>query len=315
VSQRYARLEFLRSLDPERDCERICNLSMDYEFPWDFSFSLSLALFRTYGVPAISAILAATGELEQRTIKRLVDTSLLLRQIFVGLSTEQGRSALQHLNRIHALYPISNSDYVYTLSSFVVTPRRWIDRYGWRQLSDTEVVASVVRFRRMGQLMGIKEIPETYDGFAQFLDTYEGLRFRFSTDNQKVALATLRARERAVVAPLRVVKRTFLLSVLDPPLLRALGLQTPPSAIRSLVDQLLLQRARLLRCLPPRSDSRPFLGTERIASRFYSNGWTLADLGPEHLCQGASHAADERTPPFVHPDSGCQPPDGRFRAS
>jgi hypothetical protein len=44
VSQRYARLEFLRSLDPERDCDRICNLSMDYEFPWDFSFSLSLAL-------------------------------------------------------------------------------------------------------------------------------------------------------------------------------------------------------------------------------------------------------------------------------
>jgi hypothetical protein len=70
-------------------------------------------------------------------------------------------------------------------------------------------------------------------------------------------------------------------------------MQTPPSAIRSLVNQLLVQRARLLRCLPPRPDSRPFLGTERMASRFYPNGWTLADLGPEQVRHGASHPADE----------------------
>lgn len=294
VSQRYARLEHIRGLDPERDCDRICNLSMDYEFPWDFSFSLSLALFRTYGVPTISAILAATNELEQRTIKRLVDTSLLMRRMFIGLSTEEGRSAVRHLNRIHAPYPISNDDYVYTLSSFVVTPRRWIDRHGWRPLSESEVLAWVVRFRRIGQMMGIQDIPETYDAFAQLLDSYERRHFRFTADNRRVALATLRAREGALPAPRRPLQRAFVLSVLDKELLRALGLPTPPWLVRNLVDKALSQRARLLRSLPPRPDERPFRGAEQMAAHFYPAGWALTDLGPEHVRREVS-GADDRT--------------------
>lgn len=297
MSERYARLELLQSLDPESDCDRICNLSMDYEFPWDYSFSLGLAVFRTYGVPTISSVLAATGELEQRTIKRLVDTSLLLRQIFVGLSTEKGRNAIRHLNRIHAPYSISNSDYLYTLSSFVITPRRWIDRYGWRPLSETEVGASVVRFRRMGQLMGIRDIPDTFDGFARYLDAYEREHFRFTTDNQKVALATLSAREHGAKPPVRLAKRAFVLSVLDPPLLRALGLEPPPSPVRRAVETLLRQRAWLQRRLPPRPDSKPFDGAERMGSRFYPGGWTLTDLGPDHVRRGASQATEDSDAP------------------
>ena len=47
-------------------------------FPFDVARSLELALFRTYAVPRISALLRSTGELTERTRKRYDDTDLLL---------------------------------------------------------------------------------------------------------------------------------------------------------------------------------------------------------------------------------------------
>src|SRR5579864_2867917 len=55
-------LDEIERLDPEKDFQRICYLSTNYDFPWDVEQSLSLAFFKTYGIPTISELLDHTGE-------------------------------------------------------------------------------------------------------------------------------------------------------------------------------------------------------------------------------------------------------------
>ena len=75
---RYSNLEEIRTLDPQRDHQRIAFLSGAYEFPFDTTRSLEFALFRTYAVPSISALLARTGEFLERPQKRYDDTDLII---------------------------------------------------------------------------------------------------------------------------------------------------------------------------------------------------------------------------------------------
>jgi hypothetical protein len=54
---RYDRLRQIEKLDPKRDHVEIYHLMFGYEFPWDMTRAHELALYRTYCVPSISALL------------------------------------------------------------------------------------------------------------------------------------------------------------------------------------------------------------------------------------------------------------------
>jgi hypothetical protein len=60
---------------------------------------------------------------------------------------------------MHRMSNIPNDDMRYVLSTFVVVPRRWVDEYGWRKMTDAEVLASVLYCQSLGRHMGIREIP------------------------------------------------------------------------------------------------------------------------------------------------------------
>ena len=62
-------LEQIEALDPEKDHQRIVFLSTCYEFPFDTTRALELALFRTFCVPSISALLDRTGEFRNRALR------------------------------------------------------------------------------------------------------------------------------------------------------------------------------------------------------------------------------------------------------
>ena len=122
--------EILR-LDPLRDHRRIVQLDVCYEFPFDTTRALELALFRTFAVPSIGGLLSSTGEFEQRAQKRYDDTDLIVSTIVEeGYDSECGRAALRRMNRIHGRFPIANEDFLYVLSTFVFEPVRWNERFG-----------------------------------------------------------------------------------------------------------------------------------------------------------------------------------------
>jgi hypothetical protein len=98
--RRYELRDRIAALDPERDHLKIYQLSAGREFPWDYTRALEFALFRTYCVPSISRLLAATGEFRDRPQKRYDDTSLLMAEIAAhGYDSPRGREALKVVNR------------------------------------------------------------------------------------------------------------------------------------------------------------------------------------------------------------------------
>lgn len=277
---RYDVRDRLGRLDPQRDATEIYRTLASVEFPWDINQALSFALFRTYAVPTIGALLARTGEFTGRVQKRYDDTALILDAILQGgTSSPEGKVALRRMNRMHAAYAISNADLLYVLCTFVVVPVRWLDAYGWRRLTDTERVANVAHYRDVGRHMGITDLPTTYAGFATYLDDYERSHFAYDQGGRAVADATLDLMTTFPPnhrLPKRVSRR-FARAVMDEPLRAALHIAAPTRVEQWLARRLLRLRGRYVRLLPPRSV--PLQARDLPNIRSYPNGYDVADLG------------------------------------
>ncbi|MER6068179.1 oxygenase MpaB family protein [Streptomyces sp. NPDC001817] len=276
--KRFERLRQIRRLDPVADALEIYRLSVAFEFPWDYTRALELALYRTYAVPSIGRLLARTAELTERTQKRYDDTVLLLDTVVEhGFASEDGRTAIRRINQMHRSYDISDDDMRYVLSTFVVMPRRWIDAYGWRRLSRHEIVAATEYYRTLGRHMGIPGIPTTYEGFEGLLDAYEEEQFGWDEQSRRVSDATLDLMASWYPRPLAPLLRTATLALLDEPLLRAFRYIPPGAATSAFVRRAVRTRGRLVRLLPPRRV--PHFARQNWEVKGYPDGYRVADLG------------------------------------
>ena len=162
-------LNEIRKLDPVKDHERIAFLTTNWEFPWDTTRALELALFRTFAVAKGTRVLAGTGEFTQRPQKRYDDTVLILAEILDnGYNSERGRAALRRMNQLHGQFNIPNDEFLYVLSTFILEPIRWNARFGWRPLLEQEKLAAYYYWREVGRRMNIKEIPPDYESLERY---------------------------------------------------------------------------------------------------------------------------------------------------
>lgn len=214
-------------LDPETEHVEIYRNLSQHDFWWDVMQSLSLALFRTYAVPSIGELLDATAEFTDRRQQRYDDTVLLLEApLLHGFDSTEGRTALRRINRMHRSYDISDDDMRYVLSTFVVVPKRWIDDFGWRPLSEVELRASVNYYRTLGARMAIPDVPTTYDAFAELMDAYEAAHFAYSPGSRRVADALVELATTFYPRPLRRGVALFTIAMLDAPCARRSGTTT-----------------------------------------------------------------------------------------
>jgi hypothetical protein len=159
---RYAILNSIERLDPEKDHQRIIFLSTCYDFPFDTTRALEFALFRTFCVPSISALLDRTGEFSQRSQKRYDDTDIIVSELLEwGYDSERGKRALRRLNQLHGRFTIANEDFLYVLSTFIFEPIRWNEQFGWRLLCAQERLGHFYFWREVGRRMNIRGIPRT----------------------------------------------------------------------------------------------------------------------------------------------------------
>ncbi|MEU0134010.1 oxygenase MpaB family protein [Streptomyces sp. NPDC006296] len=278
MSQRYERLGQIRRLDPERDFLEIYRLTVTCEFPWDITRALELALYRTYAVPRIGRLLARTAELTERSQKRYDDTALLLDAVVEhGFDSETGRTAIRRINRMHRSYDISDDDMRYVLCTFVVTPKRWLDLYGWRRLSGHEVRAFAAYYRTLGAHLGIPDVPHTYEDFEHVLDAYEREHFGWDPGARAVSDATLELMGSWYPRPLAPLVRRAGLALLDDSLIRAFRYPRPGPVARGLTRGALRLRARAVRLMPPRST--PHHARQNPEIKGYPHGYEVARLG------------------------------------
>jgi hypothetical protein len=275
---RYAVRDLVLTLDPVRDHWRIYRLMAQVDFPWDVTRALELALYRTFAVPSIAKILDDSGEFRLRPQKRYDDTALLLAEVLEnGYDSARGRAALSRINRIHAPFPIRQEDYRYVLGTFVFVPVRWIDRWGWRPLTEVERLASFHYYRAVGVRMGIRGVPESYEQFEREFDAYERATFAFGEPQARTATATRELFVSWFPRPLAPALRAGVHALLDDPLREAFGFDVP-GWLPPVVDRGLRGRAVLERHLPPRR--RPASTRESRLVRSYPRGYRVAELGP-----------------------------------
>jgi hypothetical protein len=271
-------LEHIARLDPEVDYEEIYRVTVTHEFPWDMNQALSFALFRTYAVPSIGRLLDDTGEFARDAQKRYDDTVLLLDEVSVhGLHSSGGRRAIRRINQMHGAYDISEADMCYVLATFVVVPKRWIDDFGWRPLTDAEVEASTRYYRELGRLMGIKAIPETYDAFERLLDGHEAAHFGYDAGGRRVADTTLALMQSFYPRLAARWVDVFARALMDPALLDAFGYRPPPAPVVRVARAGLRLRGRLERALPARRTPVHARDLPRI--RTYPEGFDVDALG------------------------------------
>ncbi len=273
----------IADLDVASDYERIAAITSRHEFPWDLQQALSFALFRTYAVPSIGRLLDETGEFVQRPQRRHDDTALLLDEMSAnGLESPGGRRAVRRVNQMHGAYDISNDDMRYVLATFVVVPVRWIESYGWRSLSDLEIDAATAYYRRLGELMAIRDVPETYADFAKLLDAYEAEHFAFDEGARRVADATLDLLCSFYPRPMSALVRAFALSIMDDHLRDAFRYAAPHPAVVRASRSALRLRGRLEALLPARRSPKRIKDLRIIRS--YPNGFDVDQLGtfPQH---------------------------------
>lgn len=267
------------TLDPVKDHKRIVHLDVCFEFPWDTTRSLEMALFRTFGVPSIAERLASTEEFFKAPQKRYDDTDILISTMLEdGYDSPTGTAALRRMNQIHGRFQISNEDLLYVLSTFIYEPVRWIEKFGWRPMVEQERLATFYCWREIGKRMGIKAIPETYEGLEAFNISYETEQFRRSEPTVRIGIATRDMFLGWFPRPVRGFGALAIYSLLDDQMLDAFGFPEPPRAVKRMVDGTLKARARALRWLPPRRRARR---RTQMKHRTYKQGYEIESIGPE----------------------------------
>lgn len=275
----------LAALDPERDAQRIVQTLANHVFPLEFLLALEIAQLRTFSIPSISRVLHATQQFERDGARRLDDTRAILGEIHsAGLDAPEGREMIEHLNKIHALYLISNNDYLYTLSTFIFDPVLFVARYGPRPFTINERLAMYAFYRRLGEAMKITAIPDSFNAFWAWRRDYELEHQRYAPENEAVSRGMLDAVAKLMPPALAPLLEGAVASLShDAGFCNAIGLKKPSAALRVSV--------RALATLWRHASKRVNLFETRGAAETpwlavyptYPNGYERLRLGPKKV--------------------------------
>jgi mpaB/rubber oxygenase-like protein len=292
---RFARLREIEALDPERDCQRIMHLSFGYEFPWDSTRALEVALYRTYCVPSISKLLDKSGEFYRHAQRRYDDTAILVAEMCEwGYESGRGREALERMNWAHGHFQITNDDYLYVLSTFIYEPIRWIDKFCWRPTCRNEKLGFYHFWREVGVRMGLRDIPPSYEAFEAWALAYEQAQFTFTETNQKIGTATrdlFASWYPRLVAP---VVHYGIYALLDDAMIASFGFPRPLPFSRAMAAAGLRLRGHIVRWFPPRKTPNFF--TDR-RNRTHPSGYEIGALGPPRLVEAEKRKLEGRPHP------------------
>ena len=279
--KRQARTEALNHLADQDEWEQYYQRLMLWEFPREARMGWQLAFLRTFAVPRMAQTLVDAGQLVDSPLKRAYDTGLIIYElVYGGTDSPRGRQMVSVMNRAHHGQGIVDEDMTYVLCAFMVTPLRYIQRTGWRPLTDNDQHASWAFYARLGKLMNIATIPDNYQAAAAFYDQYEAAMVAPSPAGNLLGTNLIKVLKYRFPAPARpVAAPLFVLLLADPAITEALGLTAPPQLLQRLTDKTCAVFGTISRRLPPRTTGifTPGMATDKHQ---YPNGYHLSDLGP-----------------------------------
>lgn len=235
----------IAGLHAERDCERIVFLLSAYEFPFDMTRALEIALFHTYGSRSVAGLLDRTRQFSDHGQKRYDDTNLLIAQFMeCGWRGALGARAIARMNHIHSHYRIPNDDFLFVLWTFIDFPIQWMDEFGWRAFTAHERSAWFSYWIGIGRQMGLQALPASKADFDAFVQAYEAREMQPDEACARVANATVAIMQAWLPAPLRGLVKPAAACLVRPAFRRAAGFAEPSPLLNTLVRGVLKLRAR-----------------------------------------------------------------------
>ncbi|KAF9435719.1 hypothetical protein BGZ76_005684, partial [Entomortierella beljakovae] len=201
ISYNYIRrLHFKRSwnkqlelLDPKnpKDTDLIIKHLVGYDYPFEMFLALNFCFYRTFCSPTIAGVYRNTGAIANTADKRACDTDLLMHiWMDYGLDSEQGTASYLHLNKIHGMHSkkTRNVDFVFVLCCLVVDAIQFTNDYGFKAINEKEKQALWEFYRRVGERMELKDIPNSLEECIAFVDKYTEDERSARVSNDGVAL-------------------------------------------------------------------------------------------------------------------------------
>ncbi|KAF4157660.1 hypothetical protein CNMCM6069_005434 [Aspergillus lentulus] len=254
----------------DHDAWAIQKQMLQLEFPFTALKALQFALFRTYGIPTISALLLQTSQFANpsTSFKRYADTGVLIGE-FMGFepTSERAITALARTKLLHAGYRASGkileSDMLYTLSLFALEPVRFVERYEWRELSTLEKCAVGTFWKSVGDALGISYavLPGGHSGegfrdglqwleeMGSWSERYEEERMKAAEANRAVADKTMDVLVYGMPGWVRGLGVSVATCVMDERLKRAMMYDPPPRVVKVMFDAAVVVRRFCLRYL------------------------------------------------------------------
>jgi hypothetical protein len=294
---RYARVRRIESLDPETDYREIATL-----FYLDFQSVMVLQAvtgnLMTFAVPRMSRILTATGQFENHTAKRVVDTSLLVAAVMEhGLGPGTGREAARRVNAMHREYDIHPDDFVAVGCDVPIMSLTIADAFGWRPVTDNERESLRIHYSKEARAFGSHlPLPSTLPEMHAFWDHYLDTQIAFEPQNKRLADAFMAYLPSLAPAPLRPLIGPLLLAQVDPRILRGCGLSLP-SRLRKRISTPALRKLGQQGPAPASAGEGEGGGVmAKQADGIYKHGWTVNSLGTHLPPHGATPPAADTAP-------------------
>ena len=284
MRDRYRWLRRIEQLDPVRDHQEIYRISAGHEFPWDYQRALELALFRTYCVPSISALLAATGEFRDRPQKRYDDTALLMAELAAhGYDSPAARRRCGSSTGCTAATRSPPRTCATCCPPSSTSRSTGSTGSAGGRCPTHERLAAFHFYREVGARMGIRDVPADFDEFRRFKTGYEAASVP-ATPRPTARSATTRSTCCAAGTRGRCGRRSGLgvRGLLDAPMLTAFGFDARPAlGWRAATRAGLRARAGRRRRCCRRGRRVPAGRATRATARYpgYPTGYRPADLG------------------------------------
>ena len=272
----------IASLDAQADCQRIVFLLSAYEFPFDMTRALEIALFHTYGSRSVSRLLDRTGQFSAQGQKRYDDTNLLIAQFMeAGWDDDPGARAMARMNAIHSHFRIPNDDFLFVLWTFIDFPIAWMSDFGWRRFTAHESLAWFNYWIGVGQRMGLADLPASKADYDAFVTSYEAREFVPDPASANVANATVAIFEGWLPRWLRFAVKPAAACLVRPQFLRATDFKSPSPVLDALLRGVLKLRARVKSLVS--IERYPYLLADKTY-RSYPQGRPEIDaVGPDNL--------------------------------
>jgi len=220
------------------DASAYARLVLD-DAPEEARVGLTLGFVRTFGVPAIAEVLAASGKMTERPKDRAKATGVaMFALIRHGTASPEGRRVVAALRQVHDRPGITPELMHYVLACFTVCSLRGAERYGPCPVTDAARESAYAFHRELAAALGLPEPPAPGGGLAgveRWMRAYEARHFAPSAEGAALWAATRRLLAARLPRRLAPLAPAVAATLLDDPLRAALGVRRPAVPVRALV--------------------------------------------------------------------------------